>query len=179
MVDIRQQLARPKPFVGTSTGIATRYWPSALIQITSATGAVTAGRLYTQPFNLPGLVIDRLVVETTAGANNAKIGLYSNDNGAPGTLLVDGGIIDVSGIGAVEATIAAFTMPEWCWVGIIFEGTPTVRTGVANQAALGSNSTGSSARGLIATHSYASGLPTTPGAQSFISTCPALFVRKS
>ena len=170
----------PKPYVGSNPAI-TRYWPSALIQITSATGAVTAGRLYTQPFNLPGLTIDRLVVETTAGSLNAKIGIYSNDNGLPGTLLVDGGIIDVSGIGTVEATISPFIMPEWCWVGAIFEGTPTTRTGVANQAQMGTGGTGSSVRGLIYTSSYAGGLPAAPtqASQAFISTCPAFYVRKS
>ncbi len=169
------------PYVGTSGAISPRYWIPSSIQLTSGAGVVTADRLYAQPLNLPGLTIDRLGIEVTVGAAGlCRIGLYTNDNGVPGTLIVDGGAIDTSSVAIVEATVSPLILPEWCWIAAVYNAAPTCRSGLGIQSPIGTSSPGSQPRGLISTgvQSYGA-LPASAPSMSFVSTMGLMFARKS
>lgn len=169
------------PYVGRTNAIGTRYWPPASIQLTSAAAVVSQDRHFAVPFNLPGLAVDRISVETTVGGGSAKFAIYDNADGVPGYLLVDAGSVDCSGIGVAEASFPALVLPEWCWAVAIFSATPTCRCGVGNQSVLGTSGPGNQIRGLISsgTPGYANGMPTSMPGMSFLSSCPAIFLRKS
>jgi len=120
---------------------------------------MTAGLAYYQPFILPGYGVDRLGLETTAGSGNARLGIYSNLNGTPDTLLLDAGVLDVSGAAVNEISLASvFIFPQsWVWGCIIYSGTPTVRSGaaVANSYLIGVPTlTSGATRSLTAVQSY-------------------------
>jgi hypothetical protein len=169
------------PYVGTSVAISPRYWIPCSIQLTSGTSVVSPDRLYAQPLNLPGLTIDRLGIEVTAGAAGlCRIGLYTNDNGVPGALIADGGAIDTTSVAIVEANIQSLVLPEWCWVAAVYNAAPTCRAGLGIQSPIGTSSPGSQPRGLISTGVQAFGtLPLSAPSMSFVSTMGLMFVRKS
>lgn len=161
------------------------WYPPATVFTSTATQVLTANRVYYLPFSLPGAAIDTIAVNVGTGAGNARIGLYYNvyGTGLPGGLIVDAGQIDVSGTGLVSVVLpSVLTMPmDWFWAAAVFDSTPTMVCGVATNAAiLGSSSTTSSTRALMATLTFgalpATATLTTP---SLTTTAPALFLKKS
>lgn len=119
------------PHPGIRTG--TNYYISPT-QTSSATTATPASdRAYYVPFILPGMAIDRVGLETTVGAGNARVGFYTNLNGLPDQLILDAGILDISGVAINEITLSpTLYLPNaWVWGCIVYSGTPTVRAGGA------------------------------------------------
>ena len=119
------------PHPGIRTG--TNYYISPTGASSTATALMNANLAYYQPFILPGMAIDRVGLETTVGAGNARVGFYSNLNGTPDTLILDAGILDVSGAAINEITLSPLLyLPQaWVWGCIVYSGTPTVRSGAA------------------------------------------------
>jgi len=75
----------------------------------------------TRPVTVTKLGIFVSVVCSVANSN-ARLGIYSNNNGVPGSLIVDGGEVDVSvGTGAKEVTISTSLAPAWYWLAVNFE----------------------------------------------------------
>jgi hypothetical protein len=118
-----------------------------------------ANNAYYQPFILAGMAVDRVGMETTVGAGNVRVGVYTNVNGLPDQLIADFGVLDVSGIAINEITLASnFTFPNaWVWGCLIFSGAPTVRSGSAAGSGyiigIPTPSSGST-RALIASQAY-------------------------
>lgn len=181
-MDIRVDRPKAKPFVGTSTSIATRYWGPVTMEPSSTAAAVVAGRMYMAPFNLPGLTIDRIGINVTAGAaGNCRLGLYSNNNGVAGDLILDAGLVDTTNIATVEATITAMVLPEWIWACALFEATPTCTHGAiggGSGSRIGAGAFTGAPRNVIATQAYGA-LPSTPPSQSFSSSGCLIMLRKS
>jgi hypothetical protein len=164
--------APPKPWVGSGASIGgTTYWHGATKIGGSGTAtAQSAGTLYYIPFHYPGLVINRIGIHVTAGSGNAHLGMYTNNNGVPGTLLVDGGVTDVSGTGIIGATVASMTLPDWCWGCVVFSGTPTVNTGVnAYGALIGSDALTNTRRGYTAAFAYGALNAAAPAPTGYVS----------
>lgn len=140
-VNLVTPIASPHP--GVRSGAAT-YYTSPMILPSVTAAAAAANTAYYQPFCLPGQLIDSIGIETTVGGGNARMGLYTNLNGVPDRLIVDGGVLDVSGVAINEISLTALYLPNaWFWTCIVYSGTPTVRigttansyyTGVANPA---------------------------------------------
>jgi len=172
------------PHPGIRSG-GTDYYISPTAATSTGTATMTAGLAYYQPFILPGMAIDRIGLETTSGAGNARLGFYSNLNGAPDQLILDAGILSVSGVAINEISLATpFYLPNaWVWGCIIYSGTPTVRSGAAitNSYIIGVPSlSGGGTRSLVAIQAYGA-LPTTASLASLTaSTSNAImFVRKT
>jgi len=142
---------------GLRTG--TVYYQSAVSTPSNATSAMTANVAYYQPFCLPGMVIDRIGIETTVGSGNARLGIYSDLNGMPYQLILDAGILSVAGAAVNEISLATpLYLPQaWVWGCIIYSGTPTVRSGGAaiNQFLLGVETVGATpSKALIGIQAY-------------------------
>src|SRR5690348_6482347 len=98
-VAARDRVSHP----GIRTG---NYYLSQSVLPSSTALAISADNIYYQPIALVGTV-NRIGVEVTAGAAGAaRLGLYTNNNGIPGTLILDCGTVDVTNIALVEATIS-------------------------------------------------------------------------
>lgn len=76
----------------------------------------------------PDTALDRLGLFVTSGAASSflRFGLWEDDAGRPGALIVDTGQVDSSGTGDVTATIAEVVSGR-TWAGYVAQGgTPTV-----------------------------------------------------
>ena len=170
---------KTSPFRGAGGTLATIWMPVNLLP-GAATLALTANTLYYVLFNLPGLVVNRLVAETTTGAGNARFGLYSNVNGEPGALLWDSGTVDISTNATFTNAIGSdIVLPEYVWGAMAVSGTPTVRAGSAGPAgAFGVDAIGNSRRGFAQAHTFGA-LPSAPSGFAFNNTVPMLGLSKA
>jgi hypothetical protein len=145
-------------FPGSRT-TPTTYYPPATVCPGSTTGAMTADRVMYMPALYPGLTIDRLRVNVTTGAAGlCRLGIYHNNNGLPGTLLVDAGAVDTTNIATVDASFTALTLPnDWVWFTATFNATPTMTIGTASldSTILGCENVTTPRRALFATKTYA------------------------
>lgn len=159
------------------------YYTSPVIAHSSTASAPSANFVYAQPLNLPGAVIDRIAIEVTVGvAGLARLGLYTNNNGVPGSLIVDAGTVDTTNVATIEATIALTTLPEWVWAVAVFNAAPTVRVGTpAASHIVGGASFGANNRGITAALTFGALPASAPTAASWSSAvgAPIVAVRKS
>jgi len=172
---------------GTSTpGVfptATNRWYTSPATISSATAvAMSANVIYYQPFNLTGMPIDRIGINVTAGsAGLCRLGIYTNANGAPGTLILDAGTVDTTSIALVEATIATTYLPgTWVWLCAVFNATPTVTIGSLGTGAIIGAATFGGSRGLSATFAFAALTAAAPATSlGPLANCVMIGVRKT
>lgn len=180
-----------QPRLGSSTpivaahpgahGTPTAYYFSPAISASSATSAMVADRLHYQPIVLPGAVTRIGIEVTTGAAGTCRLGIYSNVNGLPGSLIVDAGDVDTTNIALVEATIAVTLGTEWVWLAANFSSTPTVRVGALNNGVIGNNNPSTPVRGIYAALAYGA-LPataTTPTNNTTSGACPAIWLRQA
>ena len=164
---------------GIRSSFTTYYLPATSISSTT-TSAIAANTLYFLPHNLPGGLVDRIGIEVTSGsAGAARLGIYANENGAPGALILDCGTVDTTGIAIVEATFTAIRLPEWVWAAVVSDATPTLRVGAQTASnIIGATTPSGTARGLTRAFSYAA-LPATGAATGVSNVAPIVFFRKS
>lgn len=85
------------------------YYDGSVATYATATSTLAANTVTYQPFLVGApITVDRVMVEvTTAGASNLVLGIF-NDTGAcaPGTVLLDAGVVDPSSTGVKEATVS-------------------------------------------------------------------------
>jgi len=116
------------------------YWGGGLGFPRSWSLVLTANRLYAAPFVVArDMTFDRIsvYVSTQAAGKVARCGLYENGtNNAPGALVVDGGEISVATTGQKTATISESVTKGLYWIGIVSDGTPTVRASSQSSAAV-------------------------------------------
>lgn len=87
----------------------------------AATINITVDRLYASAFPIPiQMTFDRIgsYVYTT-GAGNARLGIYNDDGGYPGSLVLDAGLIDVSSGGRKEIEINQQLSAGLYWIAYI------------------------------------------------------------
>lgn len=161
-------------------GIRTsNYYMAASVLPSSAVATMVVNSLYYQPIAITG-TINRIGIEITTGAAGAaRLGLYTNNNGIPGTLILDAGTVDTTNIALVEATIADTVLRgEWVWMAVVSNAAPACRCGTVGAAMVaGSLTPGAGIRGYVANFTYAV-LPTTATAISTASGVgPAVWLR--
>jgi hypothetical protein len=168
------------PGIRDST-ILTSYYTSQAVIPSSGAAAVAANTLYCQPFFLPQMFVDRIGIEITTGAAGAaRLGIYTNNVGVPGTLISDFGTVDTTNIAIVEATIAQVLPREWFWAVAVFNATPSVRTGIGSGQVLGNNVINGAARvGVHGAFTYAALPANAPTIQNGSTAAPAIFFRKT
>lgn len=161
-------------------GIRTNnYYLASTVLPSSTASAISANIIYYAPISITGTV-NRMGIEVTAGsAGAARLGLYSNNNGIPGTLILDCGTVDVTSIALVEATIAATVLRgEWIWMCAVSDATPTLRSGTAaNSMTAGSSTPSAGIKGYAGTFTYGVLPSTAPAITTVSSVVPAMWLR--
>ncbi len=118
--------------------VAARYYfPQFFIGIGTA-GAVSAGRLYAVPIEiLTPTTFTKIGINVTTGATDspvpARLGIYKDQKGVPGALVVDAGEVDVTTIAAVEATISKTLFGRY-WLAVIFESATSLQITLQSSA---------------------------------------------
>jgi hypothetical protein len=161
--------------------VGTIYYFAATVLPSAATATVTINSLYAQPISVVGTV-NRIGIEVTTGvAGGCRLGLYSNLNGLPGTLLVDAGIIDTTATAIVEATISdTILRGEWVWMVSVFSAAAVVRTGTVGSTMFAGSSTPSAGiKALTGGFTYGALPATAPTVSSASSVAPAMFLRSA
>lgn len=108
--------------------VSSRYYSTAPA---SGTAAATPNVAYFIPVYVPErTTITKLGFNvSTAATGKARIGLYNAANGAPTTLIVQGGVeLDTSTTGDKEVTISQQVDSGLYFESILFSGTPTIAT---------------------------------------------------
>jgi hypothetical protein len=96
-------------------------------------------------------LIGAYAASTYVGSGNLRVGIYSNNNGAPDSLIVDSGSLPVTGTGSnisVDAVISVTLQPGLYWIAAVSQGSPTTN----------------SWRGTAATVNHTEGLPSSNNA---------------
>jgi hypothetical protein len=155
------------------------YYLAATVLPSTAVAAISANSIYYQPISITGTV-NRIGIEITTGsAGAARLGLYTNNNGIPGTLILDCGTVDTTNIAIVEATIDAMVLRgEWVWMAVVSNATPACRCGAVGTAMVaGSSTPGGGIRGYVGTLAYAALPVAAPAITSVSSVVPAIWLR--
>lgn len=98
---------------------------------TLTTRSITADNLYAFPVWIPfAEEIDFLAIEntTTSSGNNLRVGLYEDDNGRPGDLVIDSGEISLTAASYKTTSPTAVAVSRgWYWLAVLSSATVTVR----------------------------------------------------
>lgn len=139
---------------------------------TGSTGSITQDRLIAHPINVPEAcsIANITFMVSTAGTGSARVGLYLDNGGVPGALIVDGGTASVASTGTKVVSFSATPVePGDLWVAIVLENAGTacrvineqnmvMRMGQLSSGLSGGNSN-NIVTGYSASHAYAA-LPT-------------------
>jgi hypothetical protein len=111
-----------------SHGIAGRWARQpALLDVTVSTSAAAADLLYAVPFIVPKTTTyDRIgvVVATAAVGKTVRLGIYSDSDGLPGALALDGGTVSVGSTGLASVTISKELTAGRYHLAILGDGAP-------------------------------------------------------
>lgn len=90
----------------------------------TTTGASALDVMYARPFLVPvRRAFDRIGVNcTTGGTGTIRFGIYADDGGQPGSLLLDAGTVTSTGTGAKEVTISQTLDPGVWWLATVAQG---------------------------------------------------------
>lgn len=158
-------------------------------QPTGTSGTITLDRLYAIPLYIgESQAFDRIGVNGLGTASSKmRIGIYSDNNCRPGTLLVDSGQLDTSISGAVDYTISQ-TISGLVWVAAVTQSvaasTSRLGAAVANPF-IGSTDHYSVSFAAIALsqNSISSGMPSSWGStynvEATANTVPQVFLRNT
>lgn len=114
--------------VNRTTWATGRYYYQSHISILPSATTISlggSGTIIYYPLYIPDdYTLNALVCEcTTASAGkNVRMGLYSDSNGLPGTLLVDGGNVSTATTGKKTAAISLAVSAGWYWLAVRSSG---------------------------------------------------------
>lgn len=161
-------------------GIRTNnYYLAATVLPGTGNSAIFANSIYYQPISITGTV-NRIGIEIVTGsAGAARLGLYTNNSGIPGTLILDCGTVDTTNIALVEATIPDMVLRgEWMWMAAVSNATPTVRNGtLAHGMIAGASTPSAGIRAYVGTLAYAALPVAAPAITGPSTVAPAIWLR--
>ena len=99
--------------------VSGRYYTSPMTQ--TLTLAMAANKLYAEPFYVGvETTFSKISIDvTTPALGRCELGIYNNNSGAPGSLLVDAGNVSDGSAGAQEITGQSLTLsPGWYWLAV-------------------------------------------------------------
>ena len=124
-----------------------RYYSAAQSDASLINNSISAYDLYATPVAYMGVTFNRIGVEVVAPAPNGVIhlGIYSNDSGIPGDLILDAGYVATDTVGQKEIAIDFDAPMEWYWLAaisntdvtcmtILISGLSTSVTGILNDS---------------------------------------------
>lgn len=113
---------------------------------------------------------------TTLASGNARVGLYNDVNGQPGTLVVESGALSVSTTGVKEATVASTPLvPGLYWIAFVTDVAPSVNCHAATNVVpvIGRDTSRNIISGLSRSFTYAA-MPSDETAQTYANSTAAM-----
>lgn len=90
---------------------------------------INSARQYFVPFYCPHLRTSSalaIYINSAIAASNVRLGIYANDEGKPGSLLIDGGTSATTSTGNKPVSVFRSLSPGWYWLSAIFSHDVTV-----------------------------------------------------
>lgn len=152
--------------------------------VAGAVVAPTLQRLYADLFVAPATgSYNQIAIQMSAGSGNGRLGIYNDNNGVPGSLLLDAGTLALSGTGVKTSTInQSLTGPAKYWLAAIFDNVSLNLTAQVGIGLLGfaSNSISYGVQGLSANGVTFGALPDPfPASSPAAADAPMIVVRKA
>src|SRR5579859_8225321 len=120
-------LGRALPALPLASG---RYYSSPLVN-TLATFTHTLNVLYAIPFHVPypaTFTSINIEVTTLGSGNHIRLGIYNDNNGVPGSLVLDAGTVLTTTTGGKSIVINQTLVAGWYWLASVSDSsTPVVR----------------------------------------------------
>ncbi len=160
------------------------YYHGPVISGALSTLAVLANTIYYVPFVVEDpLILSEIGIYVTSavGLSNARLGIYTSDNGTPATLLLDAGVVSTAALNIRVIVITqALQLNQLYWLAALFSHTPTVKAvpadSVIHHMGYGANIAGR-VQGYIESRAYGSGFPATSTPSANINPEPMIVVR--
>jgi hypothetical protein len=98
-----------------------QYYSSLQSQASLVANTISGNSLYATPVAFMAQNFNRLGIEVTMAVANGQIrlGIYDNDAGQPGNLLLDAGYIATDTVGKKEITISFQSPLDWYWLAAL------------------------------------------------------------
>lgn len=167
-----------------STGIVEGNFYSAATQPSdTAVGAIGTGYIYGTPVSFMGSNFNRIGVDvTTARAGGSiRLGIYSNNVGKPGSLLLDAGYVPTDTAGNKEIAIAFHSPMDWYWLVATYSHdieTRNIVSGINNAVVSQSSTNSASALGFGGAHSFGALPADFPTPTERAGSIPMVWIRK-
>lgn len=110
----------------------TRYYPAYNLptSVISGTTSLALNNISYYPFKIDkNITIDRLAISVpvSVASSSCRLGVYTNLNGLPNTLLLDAGIFTTATTGIKEATVNCALASGWYWLaGLAITAVPNL-----------------------------------------------------
>jgi len=92
--------------------------------------SLTLNTMYSNPILIPSTItVDRIGIynNSALAGKDARLGIYNDSSGRPGSLLLDAGVVDFDATGEKEIVISQELTPGWYWPVILPEATGNIR----------------------------------------------------
>lgn len=159
-VDMSGHSIKNFPFLAPRTGT----FVTGTMVSSRISGAMTANKLYGLPFLVKQdcqITAARVVVDTTGGAGNGRLGIYKSSNldrlDEPGALVADWGVVSAAAPGIKTISpLATDLTPGWHYLAMVVDNAVPTWFKVAGSAIVGlmDDLAGVPSYGWIATHVY-------------------------
>ena len=165
-----------------------RWYTMPLTGTAISTFTLTANRIYAHPFYVPKTItLDRIAVNVTTlvASGKCRLGIYSDNNCEPGTLLLDAGEVDTSATGVKSLTInQQLTENNLYWLVFVSNSATHVVRGAPVASILvvlgfDNNLGTAGVKAFYATQTYGALPSTFPTPTNQTGTLPLVFVRLS
>jgi hypothetical protein len=134
------------PFL-SSPGYTSGPWYTTLYSGTSSPTLSSANILTATPFyatQTKTFTKEAIYVTTGVAATNCELGVYNNNNGVPGSLLLDAGNVPVTSSSTLES-LTGLSIPmvagNWYWLATACNGMPALLSDSGSLSVLGNNGT--------------------------------------
>ena len=129
----------------------------------------TSNRIYYVPFCMPSTTLIRMAIQTltaAAAGSRIRIGLYENDGGNPGNLVVDAGEVLIDTVGVREIILSHAIELGNYWIAFNMESSCKIkayeRLRSTYSSIIGRNSAGANVTSLYENHTYGA-MPSSAG----------------
>lgn len=137
---VHRQVKQSFPFPKQVSG---RFYSSQLYTgFVSNAAQPAVDTLYAQPFFVTHTITwtkigTHVTTEDATAPNDGRLGIYEDDSGGPGDLILDAGEFTLAGTGAKELTISQQLTTGWYWLAMVTNSGNALFSGAGVASALG------------------------------------------
>jgi hypothetical protein len=140
----------------THPGVVDGRLYSARAASTLKTSTIPADTLFAIPLLYPLTDWNRIGIEVVTSVVGAgvRMGIYANNSGDPGALLLDAGFVSTENKGLKEISMTFSNLTEWFWLACVVSAEVEMRSIVGDVSSSFGRTSTTSIRQVVAEHTY-------------------------